>query len=511
MDQAVQIEPVDGTLGILWAASLPSLMEHLGPESWQHLLISLQDFHEAVLQQDDRASPLHLLVGGEMGLTLALCLHDLPECGRLKKRSLDAMRSWCRADRDAVAAAVSGGVNARLVLASLVRCKRLITAGQIKPFDKATWKEMGESLAIWVAAMATPGGGSAMSAAARKAVLDDVRPEGLLDHAIKFDSETLKPAMAAALGATPTGGRLAWQVSLPETMHHDADAKLAVMIPEWDVRRGRMHVDYSGRETRLELFAGRAQILSGTWQTSIDVDGDAQQPSGQWQEVCEYTDDDVHYLEIEQLWSGGLLLQRQMMLVRDDRCVLLADAVLPADTNSEITSAAIGSIRYTSRIPLAGNVQAIPEDETTEILLSKDTKRAMVLPLSAGEWRMGATSSSLSATDEGELVMMGLGEGRLYVPTWFDLQPRRFKRNCTWRQLTVTDQLRIAGSDEAVGYRVQVGSEQWMIYRSLSEHRSRCVLGKHLIADFFCSRFDPGDGSHEELITVDDSESSDDA
>jgi hypothetical protein len=76
--------------------------------------------------------------------------------------------------------------------------------------------------------------------------------------------------------------------------------------------------------------------------------------------------------------------------------------------------------------------------------------------------------------------------------------------------LTVADELRIVERSEATGYRIQMGSEQWMVYRSLGDHHTRTVLGKHLIADFYCGRFDPGDGSHEELITVDEGESDDD-
>ena len=134
----------------------------------------------------------------------------------------------------------------------------------------------------------------------------------------------------------------------------------------------------------------------------------------------------------------------------------------------------------------------------------------MVFPLAASEWRVGATTCTLSATEDQHLAITVQGRDRLYAPLWFDLQPRRLKRKRTWRQLTIGDQLRIVGTDQAAGYRIQVGPEQWMVYRSLAGHSGRTVLGKHLVEDFYCSRFDPGDGSHEELITVDDSESSDD-
>lgn len=131
------------------------------------------------------------------------------------------------------------------------------------------------------------------------------------------------------------------------------------------------------------------------------------------------------------------------------------------------------------------------------------------MPISASEWRVGPTDAMLKETQDGHLLLSTQGSGRLYAPLWLDFQQRRFKRKRTWRQLTIADQLRIVRRDEAVGYRVQVGSEQWTLYRSLAGHCCRSILGKHLITDFFASRFDPGDGSHDELLSVDDDESSD--
>ena len=69
--------------------------------------------------------------------------------------------------------------------------------------------------------------------------------------------EMLRAALAAARGEIPVGGRLAWEVGLPSTWHHDLDAKVAVGFPDWDVRQGRFHLDYSGEFPELELFAGR--------------------------------------------------------------------------------------------------------------------------------------------------------------------------------------------------------------------------------------------------------------
>jgi hypothetical protein len=300
---------------------------------------------------------------------------------------------------------------------------------------------------------------------------------------------------------------LAWEVSLPEAFHHDETAKTTILFPDWDVRRGRTHLDYSDKENRLQLFAGRTPVICGPVRSSIELNGQPQRPAGDWGMTCEYTDDDVHYVEIEQPWSGGMMLTRQLMLVRDDRCLLLADSVVPQDGSEDVDLSV--DIQYRCELPVAAKITIDGEAETREAFFSDGTRRALVMPLSAGEWRVGPSSATLEATEDRHLALSARGKGRLFAPLWFDFQHRRFRRKRTWRQLTVADDLRIADHQEAVGFRVQVGSEQWFLYRSLGESRCRSVLGKHLMADFFAARFDTGDGSMEELVTVDSDNSSD--
>ena len=524
--------PIDAAYAILWAAALPALRDHLDDTQWRAVLVELVELQRNLSNESDSASPLRLMVGGELGLTLACRFAELEFCSRLQNPSLAALRSWVQSNEASVSAAVASPADVRLILASLIRVQRLTAAEGIKLGKRARWKEVGESLATWVAALTTKSGRSGLSPAPKSAVVDDCAEDGLFDHAIKFDRGSLKPAFSAALGNTPRGGRLAWEVSLPEAFHHDPDAKICAMFPEWDECHGRMHIGYGQTETRLELFAGSRALITGPWDTMLEIDGRLHHPDGQWEEVCEHSDDDVHYLEIEQHWTGGWLLQRQILLIREDRCVLLADAVLPAATSvtpgtgtpattSPVNTSPvdIGStqerktgrtLRYTCRLPIAARVAAEAEEETREIVLAKGQSKAMFIPLAAGEWRVGASSCTLSVTEDQHLSMTREGVDRLYAPLWIDTAPRRFKRKRTWRQLTVADQLRIVEREEATGYRIQMGSEQWMVYRSLSDRHTRTVLGKHLIADFYCCRFDPGDGSHEELITVDEGESDDD-
>jgi hypothetical protein len=498
--------PLDCLQSLLWAAALPALSGCLDQPQWWRLLATLERLRESILERSAPHGPAHLMLAGELGLTLAWRLADLPSCRQGQLSSFAAVAAWCDHPEESIASATARGINARLILASLERCRRILKKTS-KHRLSTHQLETAQTLATWVAAMTYHSGGTAFSEARRDDLIDDLAPGGLLARAVKFDPEALGPAISTALGAAQTGGRLVWEVDLPESLHHQPNSKIAVFFPDWDVRRGRVHVDYSRKDVRTEVFAGRAQVIAGDWQTMIQVDGEEQQASDDWSEVCEFSDDDVHYLEIEQPWTGGVTLQRQFLLIRDDRCLLLADAVLPTSNFHEASQ----SIRYSSRIPLCDSIRVEPESETREMFLSEGhRRRGLVVPLSASEWQMGPTDASAKETADGYLLSSSEGVGRLYVPLWFDFQQRRFDRLRTWRQLTVADRLRINNRDEAVGYRIQVGSEQWMVYSSLAESRCRTVLGKHLDSGFFASRFDPGDGSHDALVTVDDNEQHDD-
>ncbi len=61
---------------------------------------------------------------------------------------------------------------------------------------------------------------------------------------------------------------------------------------------------------------------------------------------------------------------------------------------------------------------------------------------------------------------------------------------------------RTGTADEvAVGYRVQVGKQQWLFYRSLAKAANRSLLGQNLSSEFFVARFD-SQGDAQELIEI---------
>ena len=321
-----------------------------------------------------------------------------------------------------------------------------------------------------------------------------------LNHLATLDPDCFKPAAAAALRGEG-GGKLAWEVSLPESCWIDGDAGLAVLIPAWNRRRGRLDVDFSRPVMRVTVGGGKQPALDGEIACQTTIDGSVRKPVSGWEELCQYTDDDVHYLELEQKLDGGAVLQRQLLTLRDDQAVLIGDSVLVPEVDSG--AAAVG-IEHVVRMPIGGQHVARDAAETREVFLRRDDRdQALVIPVGGGEWRVGSTNATLVANGE-DLVWRSTGRQRMYSPLWIDLQRRRFDRPRTWRRLTVAEELKLVDSNVATAFRIQSGSSQWMFYRSLVPGRLRTVLGKHLMHDFYASRFDPGDGVHEDLVTVDD-------
>jgi len=500
-----RIEPAVVAEAVLWAYALPPLITGLREASWKALCQSLDALARHGLSIPDLSSPARLIGGCELALVLRLRLGDLAS-ETLATQAVDGLEQWCEAGEESIGAALgSGGRYARLIAASLLRQQRLAAVVARRKLKKRRMDVVVE-LGCWIAALTRRDSTAVFSSLAKADSRGDVSSGGLFDALQTFSPKLLGPTIDAALGNSPAGGRLEWEISLPETLWHSELAGTAAMLAQWDVGRGRTFIDYATDDFRVEVEHGRGPAIAGSWEVFIDVDGVEQAPAGPWTHICEYSDDDAQYLEFEQRWTGGIRLQRQFMLLRDDRSMMLADAVL---RDEELPSV---SINYIGRVALAPSLVPETEAETTEIWLrdAKQKRRCLILSPLANEWRQGPSAVRIEITPDQHIALRTASSSRcdngggVFAPLWLDFQQRRFDRPRTWRQLTVADELRLVDADEALAQRIQMGSEQWVLYRSLRGERTRTFLGKHIVADFYCARFHPGDGRMEDLLTVGD-------
>ena len=278
-----------------------------------------------------------------------------------------------------------------------------------------------------------------------------------------------------------------------ETSYQSEWASMAVMRSKWSKKSRQLGVTYDNTENRIELSQGRRVLISGDLQVQLDLDGQATNgsESHDWEQIAWESDDDCDYLEIERDVATGTQLQRSFLLSRRDHFLLIADTILANDNTP---------ISHTLHLPLGDQVTVDSDQDTWEVSLKAPQMVSRLLPLGLPEWKTGTRTGSLKIQRR-RLNLQQTGNSRLFVPLFIDLSPKRSKKKLTWRRLAVGEERRNVPPDVAVGYRVQIGDEQWLIYRSLIEPTPRTLLGQNLLCEYHVSRFLPS-GEVEPLIEV---------
>jgi hypothetical protein len=254
----------------------------------------------------------------------------------------------------------------------------------------------------------------------------------------------------------------------------------------------KLTVAFPGRSLHIELCRGDCTLLAGFWEMDIALDGIPAMPIADYEETCWVSDKDVNYLELEIHLGGGLRLERHLVFAREDQFVLLADAVFGPRA---------GKLEYRGLLPLAEGIEFQPDRQHTEGTIFGKKQLAEIMPLALPEWQSTTTPGHLRMQD-GILELSQTAVGRnLFAPMVLDLKNRRFGKPLTWRQLTVAESLTIQPPENAVGYRLAIGKEQWLIYRSLSPKANRTLLGHNLSSEFLLARFLKG-GEVQSLIEV---------
>lgn len=250
-------------------------------------------------------------------------------------------------------------------------------------------------------------------------------------------------------------------------------------------------------ELRLEFAAGGKTWLQGMPKTTLVFDGEPIVTADTWDEVCWHEDEDAVYLELQQDFGTHGKLQRQLLLGRKDRFLLISDAVLANHSHE---------IEYVTHWPLASEVEFSAAEKTREASLSVGVATVSILPLSEPEWRSQfspceLTSSEMTSRDRAITFSRKASGRNLYAPLWFDFDSPRTKKPLTWRRLTVAEAMDVVPLDVAAGYRVQTGDEQFLIYRSLAARGNRTLLGKNLVSEYVVARF-ARNGTTEAILEI---------
>jgi len=486
---------------LAWCQALPSLAGVVGRRRWWDLLSSLLEMAEQAGAIDNEERPLlrHLLAG-ELPLTLAYLLPELKPARRLTRRAgKDLSRGICELTDGQGVPRAAHLAQLRPLVACWTRCYHLGRKLADRPLNDEAQVQL--EWAARVMLHLVRGDGTQMLCHGTEGALRSDLFRAAL--AVDNDPEDRRIAALVLPGGSKLvrvpGKRAKWKARLAHTEEAAIDSEWAevnVLRPGWTAGGPRMAVAYDGGQFRCELACGRDVVWSGVWQFDLTADGQRIEPTGPWEEVAFNSDEDADYGEWEIALTSGARIQRQIVLGREDPFAYLADAILaPGKQN----------LRFRSTLPLGQKMVFGPADQTREVLLSGRKPRAVVLPLALGEWRSDGRPGALAADERGlHLEQRGQGPA-MYCPLWLNLKRKRLAQPLTWRQLHVAQDRRNLTPHEAVGFRVQIGQRQWLIYRSLVEPANRTVLGNNLTDEFMLGRF-LSSGEVRPLVQVDPGE-----
>ncbi len=475
---------------IAWTHALAPLSQRTRAETWWKVLGRLFERCCEADQINLEQTPLeHQLFAGELRLALS---YNLPEIKPVRGLVTPARRALSEGPDYLLDG--EGLPHAALLplLRPLMACwTRCLAMGQT--LKHGCWNEPADIQYAWLIRQAMRltrrDGTPALSHNG-----DGGWPIDLFQAAMDLDGDREDRAIARLAlpirkKAPPKKAR---KKKLPPAANNSEWAELAVLRPSWSHNDGVLTVDYSEPDLKVELSLGSHTLLFGSAVLSLSVDDEELQQDATWESVCWETDKDVDYLELETSFGKGVRVQRQILFAREDRFLLLADAML---------TKAPGKLHYQASWPIDSGTVVSPRKRSREVTITAGKPRAEVLPLALPEWRRDIRVGELEAKGDSLQLSQSIEGCGLYAPLFIDLDPRRRGRPVTWRQLTVAEDRKIIAPDEAVGFRVQVGKKQWLLYRSIGERGNRSVLGENLISEFLMSRFD-GNGSTEQLLEI---------
>jgi hypothetical protein len=488
-----------GVAALAW--SLPQHARRPGNEWVAQWLQALVDRVATYTADEDAAVISHLVLHCEMPLLVGVATSASKRTLLTEaSKAMDNLAEYLERSEDEPAPwLMHGATYLRAALASVLRCRVLATALGLRKWYPPQQQALASLLthaARWSRADGTQLLAAGNTAPKANAIWDALAKQTRAPQGMR---SVMSLNMLGSLLTTGQRSHSAMRKSianhkLPEPTHRSEGAGAVCMQSDWLHKGSRLALDYSDSEICLEALGPKGvPVLAGEWKLQVELDGQAQLQLDEWGELCWFSDDDVDYLEVEAKFGPHAKVQRQVVLFREERLLLLADALL-CDQK--------GAWSLSSHLPLAGDTSFEAAPKTTEGFLTTAGGRCLTLPLYLPEWRRQLTGDGLKVEGDTLVAQNSTLSNRLYLPMLISLDKSHAKRPFTWRRLTVGEDLRIVGHDEAVAFRLQIGTEQWVLYRSLAGAKRRTALGMHTLSDFYAGRFQTEDGDVDTIVAV---------
>ncbi|MEW4530674.1 hypothetical protein [Maioricimonas sp. JC845] len=270
-------------------------------------------------------------------------------------------------------------------------------------------------------------------------------------------------------------------------------AEWASLRSSWNDDADACVVAYHQEFPRIELTASGRPVISGPWDLHVDIGETALSLEPDWSCTCWFSDEEADYLELTQQIEGAAQVVRQVMLLKEDRLLLVADSV---------TQTGVDEFEYTMSLPLRQGFEAVQDSVTREAALIGNRLRIRVLPAGLPQERTEPADGRLDIDDTAIRYTARTRTGGLYSPLILDWSPERHTSAVDWAPLTVAEDGHILTTAAASASRVRIGREQWLIYRSLNPGKiARTVLGYHTSHETVIGRIDRR-GDIEPLVLV---------
>ncbi|MCE9548216.1 MAG: hypothetical protein K8T25_22315 [Planctomycetia bacterium] len=492
---------------LAWAYALPALAESLPQDEWWDLLRQLLDVVTRAARLEAHHDPHHdplvsQLIGTELPLVLSTLFPEILNCRRLRKPARALLQN------DIARMASPSGLPTTLhfsllhpLVASWTRSLAVVGLRREKQAHEVTLRQFGEILVealrwtradgmpLFADAASTPDDPAVAVPGARNKYATALA--AFWDAAVAIDgSASLRRLLRACQADRPRRrGK-----PLPLAGNSSETIGTAIVRSDWSRGAAVLGLIFKSPTCGIDFLLNKVPMLRGTWEFELRRGNHvvAPRPDARWEETCWETSGKAQYLEWQLELEHGLRIERSALLAPKDEFLLLADTVVGPEGMP---------IDYFGRLPLARGAEVKPADETREVKIACDGVSVRVLPLELPEWRSDPRGGRLESVGQRlEHRISGPG-GSLNAPLLIDLSPRRRKQPLTWRQLTVAESRLVMPRDVAVGYRVEIGDWQWLIYRSVSRLGNRTVLGQNLSSELVIGRFNR-DGSLDTLMEI---------
>jgi hypothetical protein len=294
--------------------------------------------------------------------------------------------------------------------------------------------------------------------------------EAALQSLLTFPRKSAKATAKSKSAEPPTklsSRRAPLEICLAPVNQSD-EAAWAVMRTHWGAHADRVVIDHDQPAQNLELTIQGHRILEGEWRSTLVINEKVIPIQGDWSCVCWQSDPDGDYLELQLTLPGVARIERQVLISRTRQFCILAESF------AEMPD---GEFSYQSRFPICTGVAGTTNAQTREILLEAGPGSVPVrcFPLALPDRHVFSTPGKFGADLSCTTTVKGTG---WYNPVLFDWSPACRTAPAEWKALTVAEDRTAVKPGVASGYRLKLGSHQWLLYRSLIRtDEARSVLG----------------------------------